>query len=137
MMRLWLMAVLVLGAVPASAADTINGRWITQEKDAVVAIAKCGNALCGRLDKFLVLPKGGKDQRDINNADPAKRQRRLLGLTILSSLTADGDVWRGEIYDPKSGRTYTSEVRRKGAGVLEVKGCFGVLCRTQEWRKAS
>lgn len=136
MMRLWLMAVLVLGAVPASAADTINGRWITQEKDAVVAIAKCGKALCGRLDKFLVLPKGGKDQRDINNADPAKRQRRLLGLTILSSLTADGDVWRGEIYDPKSGRTYTSEVRRKGAGVLEVKGCFGVLCRTQEWRKA-
>lgn len=136
MMRLWLMAVLVLGAVPASAADTISGRWITQEKDAVVAIAKCGKALCGRLDKFLVLPKGGKDQRDINNADPAKRQRRLLGLTILSSLTADGDVWRGEIYDPKSGRTYTSEVRRKGAGVLEVKGCFGVLCRTQEWRKA-
>ncbi|MEA1618953.1 DUF2147 domain-containing protein [Erythrobacter sp. T5W1-R] len=136
MMRRWLMAVLVLGAVPASAADTISGRWITQEKDAVVAIAKCGNALCGRLDKFLVLPKGGKDQRDINNADPAKRQRRLLGLTILSSLTADGDVWRGEIYDPKSGRTYTSEVRRKGPGVLEVKGCFGVLCRTQEWRKA-
>lgn len=136
MMRQWLMAVLVLGAVPASAADTISGRWITQEKDAVVAIAKCGKALCGRLDKFLVLPKGGKDQRDINNADPAKRQRRLLGLTILSSLTADGDVWRGEIYDPKSGRTYTSEVRRKGEGVLEVKGCFGVLCRTQEWRKA-
>jgi len=136
MMRRWLMAVLVLGAVPASAADTISGRWITQEKDAVVAIAKCGNALCGRLDKFLVLPQGGKDQRDINNADPAKRQRRLLGLTILSSLTADGDVWRGEIYDPKSGRTYTSEVRRKGPGVLEVKGCFGVLCRTQEWRKA-
>lgn len=136
MMRLWLMAVLVLGAVPASAADTISGRWITQEKDAVVAIAKCGNALCGRLDKFLVLPQGGKDQRDINNADPAKRQQRLLGLTILSSLTADGDVWRGEIYDPKSGRTYTSEVRRKGPGVLEVKGCFGVLCRTQEWRKA-
>ena len=137
MMRRWLMAVLVLGAVPASAADTISGRWITQEKDAVVAIAKCGNALCGRLDKFLVLPKGGKDQRDINNADPTKRQRRLLGLTILSSLTADGDLWRGEIYDPKSGRTYTSEVRRKGPGVLEVKGCFGVLCRTQEWRKAS
>ncbi len=137
MMRRWLMAVLVLGAVPASAADTISGRWITQEKDAVVAITKCGNALCGRLDKFLVLPKGGKDQRDINNADPAKRHRRLLGLTILSSLTADGDVWRGEIYDPKSGRTYTSEVRRKGPGVLEVKGCFGVLCRTQEWRKAS
>lgn len=139
MMR-FVMIAAVLGlatAAPAQAADAIAGRWVTQEKDAVVAIKRCGKSLCGTLEKFLVLPKGGKDQRDVNNADPAKRERRLLGLTILTSLTPDNDVWRGEIYDPKSGRTYTSEVRRKGAGVLEVKGCFGPLCRTQEWKKAS
>lgn len=139
MMRVLLLAAVMLGAVPsgASAADTINGRWITQEKDAVIAIRKCGKALCGTLERFLVLPAGGADQRDINNADPAKRERRLLGLPILSSLVAEGDVWRGQIYDPKSGRTYTSEVRRKGSGALEVKGCFAMLCRTQEWKKAN
>lgn len=109
---------------------------MTEEKDAVVAIKRCGKALCGTLEKFLVLPAGGIEQRDVNNADPAKRERRLLGLPILLSLTEDKDLWRGQIYDPKSGRIYTSEVRRKGAGALEVKGCFGVLCRTQEWRKA-
>ena len=134
-------AALLAAAAPAQAAEPIAGRWMTQEQDAVVAIKPCGAkakaALCGTLERFLVLPAGGKDQRDINNADPAKRERRILGLTILSSLTLDKDVWRGEIYDPKSGRTYTSEVRRKGAGVLEVKGCFGPLCRTQEWKKAS
>lgn len=140
-MRLMIAAVLVLAAVPAQAADPIGGRWVTQEKDAVVAIKRCGNqakaAWCGTLEKFLVLPAGGADQRDVNNADPAKRERRLLGLPILIRLTEDNDLWRGEIYDPKSGRTYTSEVRRKGANALEVKGCFGMLCRTQEWKKAS
>lgn len=137
MMRFVIFAGLLMAAVPAGAADPIGGRWITQEKDAVVAIKRCGKALCGTLDKYLVLPAGGADQRDVNNSDPAKRQRRLLGVPILISLTEDKDLWRGEIYDPKSGRTYTSEVRRKGAGALEVKGCFGPVCRTQEWKKAS
>lgn len=137
MTRFWLSAVLLGMAVPAQAADPILGRWVTEEKDAVIAIKRCGKALCGTLEKFLVLPAGGLDQRDINNADPAKRERKLLGLPILFSLTEDKDLWRGQIYDPKSGRTYSSEVRRKGPGALEVKGCFGPLCRTQEWRKAS
>ncbi len=128
---------LAVSAAPAYAADPIAGRWVTQEKDAVIAIKRCGKSLCGAIETFLVLPAGGKDQRDVNNADPAKRARRLLGLTILSGLTPDNDVWRGEIYDPKTGRTYISEVRRKGTGALEVKGCFGPLCRTQEWKKAS
>jgi uncharacterized protein (DUF2147 family) len=136
------LAVMTMGmamamAAPAQAADPIAGRWITQEKDAVIAIKRCGKSLCGTLERFLILPSGGKDQRDVNNADPAKRERRLLGLPILMSLTPDKELWRGEIYDPKSGRTYTSEVRRKGTGALEVKGCFGPLCRTQEWKKAS
>ncbi len=134
-------AALLAAAAPAQAAEPIAGRWMTQEQDAVIAIKRCGAkakaALCGTLEKFLVLPAGGTDQRDVNNTDPAKRERRLLGLPILLSLTEDKDVWRGEIYDPKSGRTYTSEVRRKGAGALEVKGCFGPLCRTQEWKKVS
>ncbi|TAD74946.1 MAG: DUF2147 domain-containing protein [Sphingomonadales bacterium] len=124
-------------AVPALATGPITGRWVTGEKDAVVAIAKCGKAVCGRIERFLILPAGGKDQRDVNNADPAKRNRKLLGTAILYGLTEDAGVWRGQVYDPKSGRTYNSEVRRKGDGVLEVKGCFGPICQTQVWRKAS
>lgn len=121
---------------PALAADPITGRWVTAEKDAVVSIAKCGKALCGTIERFLILPKGGKDQRDVNNADPAKRQRKLIGLPILTGLAADDAVWKGQVYDPKSGKTYTSEVRRKDAGTLEVKGCVGFLCQTQVWKKA-
>ena len=68
--------------------------------------------------------------------DPALRKRRLLGLPILSGFTADGDMWRGRIYDPKSGKTYKSQVRRKPDGSLEVKGCVGPFCQTQVWKKA-
>ncbi|HEY6964570.1 MAG TPA: DUF2147 domain-containing protein, partial [Erythrobacter sp.] len=72
-----LAAVLGLAAmVPAAfAAQPITGRWVTAEKDAVVAIAKCGKALCGRIEKFLVMPAGGNVQRVVNNSDPAKRTR--------------------------------------------------------------
>lgn len=124
-------------AVPAQAAEPITGRWVTAEKDAVVSIGKCGKALCGTLEKFLIAPKGGNDQRDEKNADPAKRTRKLIGTPILLNLTDGGEVWRGQVYDPKSGRTYTSEVRRKDAQTIEVKGCVGFLCQTHAWKRAS
>lgn len=136
-MRMAALVLVFAAAAPLAAAEPITGRWVTADKDAVVAIAKCGKALCGRIERFLILPAGGNDQRDVNNSDPDKRQRKLIGTAILSGLTADAGVWRGQVYDPKTGRTYTSEVRRKGGGALEVKGCFGPLCQTQEWKKAS
>lgn len=127
---------LAMLASPAQAAEPIMGRWVTAEKDAVVAIGKCGKAQCGTIERFLILPKGGKDQRDINNSDPAKRTRKLIGTAILTGLVAEQGVWRGQVYDPKTGRSYTSEVRRKDAGTLEVKGCVGPFCQTQVWKKA-
>lgn len=121
----------------AQAAEPVTGRWVTEEKDAVVAIAACGKAMCGTIDRFLVAPPQGLDQRDVNNPEPKLRTRRLLGMPILTSFVADGDLWRGRIYDPKSGKSYRSIIRRKGPNVLEVKGCIGPFCQTQLWRKAA
>lgn len=125
--------------VPAAfAAEPITGRWVTAEKDAVIVIAPCGKALCGTIERFLVAPPQGNDQRDINNPDAAKRKRKLLATTpILSAFTQESDLWRGQIYDPKSGKSYRSVVRRKGPNLLEVKGCIGPFCQTQVWRRAS
>ena len=127
---------LLVAAAPAGAAEPITGRWVTAEKDAVVAIAQCGKALCGRIERFLVPPPQGNDQRDVNNSDPAKRSRKLLGTAILTGLTADGDLWQGQVYDPKQGKTFTAKVRRKPDGTLEMKGCIGPFCQTQVWKKA-
>jgi uncharacterized protein (DUF2147 family) len=136
MRRLALIAAL-LAATPAFASEPVTGRWVTEEKDAVVAIAPCGKAMCGAVDRFLVPPPQGLDQRDINNPDAKLRTRKLLGMQILTSFVADGKVWRGRIYDPKSGKSYRSIIRRKGPNVLEVKGCIGPFCQTQEWKRAS
>lgn len=121
---------------PALAADPVAGRWITEEKDAVVTIGPCGTSVCGRITRFLVPPPDGIDQRDINNDDPAKRKRKLPGMPVLSGFAADGKRWRGQIYDPKSGNTYRSLLRRKDANTLEVKGCIGPFCQTQLWKRA-
>ncbi len=121
--------------LPASAAEPVAGRWVTASGDAVIHIKPCGKTLCGTIERFLVAPPQGDDQRDVNNPDAAKRKRRLLGIAILTGLTDGGDSWRGSIYDPKTGRTYRSEVRRRAA-TLEVKGCFGPLCQTQVWKAA-
>ena len=77
----------------AYAAEPVARRWMTAEKDAVVAIKPCGKAVCGTIDRFLVPPPEGLDQRDINNPDTKLRTRKLLGLAILSGFTAD-DVGR-------------------------------------------
>ena len=135
-LRLSILAAATLMATPALAAEPIQGRWITEEKDAVVLIAKCGKTVCGKITKFLVPPPDGLDQRDINNDDPALRERKLLGLPVLSGFEDDGKRWRGRIYDPKSGNTYRSLLRRKDANTLEVKGCIGPFCQTQLWKRA-
>ena len=126
----------LLLASPALAADPVQGRWITAEKDAVITIAPCGAKLCGRISKFLVAPPQGLDQRDVNNKDASKRSRKLLGMPVLTGFVEDGDEWRGTIYDPKSGKTYRSILRRRNSDTLEVKGCIGPFCQTQVWRKA-
>lgn len=123
-------------SAPAFAADPINGRWVTQDKDAVVSIGKCGQTTCGKIARFLVAPPDGLDQRDIYNPDKKLRARKLLGLPILTSFKQDGDVWRGRIYDPNDGKSYRSVLRRKDANTLEVKGCIGPFCQTQLWRRA-
>jgi len=122
-------------AVPALAAEPIAGQWVTQDRKAVVTIGQCGASTCGKISRFLVAPPDGADQRDINNPDEAKRSRKLMGLLVLTDLRQDGDLWRGDIYDPETGKTYRSVIRRKGANTLEVKGCIAVFCQTQTWKR--
>ncbi|MBX7461402.1 DUF2147 domain-containing protein [Qipengyuania huizhouensis] len=122
-------------ASPLLAAQPVEGKWMTAEGDAVITIGDCGERLCGRITKFLVTPPQGADQRDVNNRNPKLRNRKLLGMPVLTGFIEDGDEWRGEIYDPKSGKTYRSIIRRKNSATLEVKGCLGPFCQTQTWKR--
>ncbi|MEJ6595303.1 DUF2147 domain-containing protein [Parasphingorhabdus sp.] len=123
-------------ATPALAADSIHGDWITQERDAIIKISKCGTSVCGRIYKYLVTPPNGTGQKDIHNPDKKLRDRKLLGMSILTGFTPDGDIWRGKVYDPKSGKTYRSEVSLKSTNSLKMKGCLAFFCQGQDWARA-
>jgi len=135
-MRMLATVAMVLAvATPALAAPApVTGRWLTVEGKALVEVAPCGPALCGRITRVLK-PRPGGPAVDVNNPDARLRTRPIQGITILTGFTADGDKWKGRIYDPESGRTYRSELRREGA-TLKVKGCIGPFCRTQDWTVA-
>ena len=126
----------LLLASPLLAAQPVEGRWVTEERDAVITVGDCGKSLCGRITRFLVAPPQGVDQRDVNNRNASLRNRKLLGMPVLTGFTEDGDEWRGQIYDPKSGKTYRSIIRRLNATTLQVKGCLGPFCQTQTWKRA-
>lgn len=131
-MRTALLLPALLLASPAIAATPIAGRWLTEEGNAVVTIAPCGQQTCGRITRVIKGPPSGP-ALDRNNPDPKLRNRPIEGLTILTSFTDNGSDWRGRIYDPKSGKSYKSIVKREADGNLKVQGCIAFLCRSQRW----
>ena len=102
-MRLLPLAALLLLAAPAQAATPVSGRWLTEDGGAIVTLAPCGPATCGRITRVLKGPPSGRAV-DRNNPDPKLRTRPVEGLTILSGFTDAGKDWRGRIYDPNTGK---------------------------------
>jgi uncharacterized protein (DUF2147 family) len=127
----------LLAASPALAADPIAGRWVTEEGDSIVTIGPCdargGGRTCGRVTTFL-RPPSTPNPTDRNNPDPKLRGRPVLGMAVLTGFADAGKDWRGRIYDPRSGKSYKSILRRDANGTLKVQGCWGPFCRTQNWR---
>ena len=135
--KTWMIAAAMCAAIPAKADAPISGLWVTQSKDGVVEVYPCGAALCGKLVKFLVNPPAGAGAKDMNNPDKALRNRTILGMNVLTGFKSDGKEWKGQIYDPKSGKTYRSIVYKGKSGNLVVKGCIGPFCQAQTWTPVS
>ena len=122
--------------------DSILGNWQTGNKLAKVQIYKSGDKYFGKII-WLKEPndKEGKPKTDILNPDKKLQQRPLMGLLMLKDFVYDEDyVWKGgEIYDPKSGKTYSCKITLKDNGkTLNVRGYIGIslLGRTDVWTRA-
>mgnify|MGYP005750538813 FL=1 len=136
-----LLVYLFLGLSQASAQteSSILGVWYNTEKTAQVEILKAGSEYIGKIVWLKEPIRDGKPATDQENSDPKLRSRPLMGLNILEGLKYSGGIWKGgEIYDPKSGKTYSCEVKLKSSDILEVKGYLGFsfVGRTVEWTKA-
>ncbi|KQS01758.1 hypothetical protein ASG11_13010 [Sphingomonas sp. Leaf357] len=110
------------------------GRWITQDGAAIIAIGPCGGGLCGRIARILRRDPGAAET-DVNNPDPRLRHRRADSVVILAGFVADGARWRGQVYDPRSGRTYRSFIATADGRTLDVRGCVLMFCQSQTWRR--
>jgi uncharacterized protein (DUF2147 family) len=130
------LAVIALFLAPPTPAASIDGLWRTENGKALVRIGRCGESRCGRIAKLLIAPPPGKDH-DINNPDPALRGRAMLGLPVLTGFTRQDGEWRGTIYDPEHGKSYRSILEASDGGMLKVKGCISIFCKTQTWRLVS
>ena len=87
----------------------------------------------------IVGSKSGEARYDKNNPDESKRDRRLLGITILEGLeyVGDGEFENGEIYDPNNGKTYKAKATQTGPDTLDARGYIGIslIGKTQTWHR--
>ena len=117
--------------------DAILGIWFNEEKDAKIKVYKENGKFYGKI----VWHKTGEgiSPFDENNPDPELQKRKKVGLVILTDFEFDGGQWEeGEIYDPKSGKTYSCIIKLQKDGSLHVRGYIGIslLGRTTHWTKA-
>ena len=124
------MLTLGLSMLSASATPTTNpaGTWLTANGRGVVAIAQCGDSLCGRIV--------GIDREPTEPMPTDVDGHSQCGLTIITNgrPAADG-AWLGKITDPRNGNAYPALGDRDGN--LHLRGFVGIplLGSTQIWRR--
>jgi len=130
---------LLLTAGTAMAADDMKasaaeGIW-QSESGGYVELYEQGDTFEGTI----VGSKSGETRYDKDNPDESKRDRRLLGLTLLHGLkyAGDGKFEGGEIYDPNNGKTYKAKATQKGPDTLDVRGYIGfsLIGKSQTWTR--
>jgi uncharacterized protein (DUF2147 family) len=127
---------LAAGAAPlGSAWAGPGGVWRVEDGTANVEIAPCGEALCGTV-AWISKP----ELKDNKNPDISKRNRPVLGITVLQEMKAEGkNSWAGTIYNARDGSTYKAKMSMHGDNTLRVEGCIagGMLCGGQDWSRVA
>ena len=119
-----LLACLVAATPVGAQSPTPVGVWLHANGRIQVAIAPCGERLCGKIVWFKrPNDASGRPRVDFRNPDPALRTRPLLGLTILQGLRRTGErTWDdGQIYNPDDGTDYQALMSIEDNGDLRVR----------------
>lgn len=117
----------------AQSSDPILGKWQNPSGEGRIEIYKKGDKYFGKL--YWIKDAGKKDTK---NPDEKLRTRNIQGLEILKNFTKKGSTYEeGEIYDPKSGKTYSCKMTLKGSDKLDIRGFMGLslLGRTETWKR--
>ena len=125
-------------------APTIEGLWLDEKGEGRIEVAPCGEKLCGAI-VWLLEPYDdeGRETRDTENADPALRERKVLGLRVLEGVKPKPDkkgYWKGgRIYDPDNGKTYRCTLSLDEQGNMKLRGFIGIslIGRNSFWTRVT
>ena len=129
-MKLAAFCLLAIAGNAQAKQDDILGKWMSNEKNLVVEVYKQSDDFKAKIVWF----HNPKDTLqpidqwlDIKNPDESLRNRKILGMDILSGLAYDEDEMKwtdGKIYDATSGKTWDAEVKLHDPKILEVRGYY-------------
>lgn len=139
------MLIFLLGVIPAlsfaQSQDDIIGVWVNPIGSGKIKIFRTGEYYFGNLI-WIDKPNdaNGKPRLDDKNPDASKRDRKIQGLLMLTGFVWDADEkhWhKGEIYDPKSGNTYSCKMTMKNKNELDIRGYIGIslIGRSETWKR--
>lgn len=125
----------------SNAQTEIHNTWWTPEKDGKIKmfLAKDGKTY-GKIS-WLKNPNksDGSPQVDAKNPNPKLRNEPIVGLILFKHFTYEGNnKWiNGEVYDAKSGKTYSCQMTLISKNKLEVRGYMGLpmLGRTETFTR--
>jgi uncharacterized protein (DUF2147 family) len=115
-------------AVAQPRAAPIEGYWRNPIGSAIIAIAPCGDALCGK-----VVWASARGQREV-----ARNTTNVVGTTVLTGLRRSDGRWTGSLYIPDDNIHVSAKLQLLNERKLKLTGCglLGLICRTQVWTRA-
>jgi uncharacterized protein (DUF2147 family) len=130
----------LLGSGARGAPPSATGTWLTADGRAAVDIEACDDKLCGTIAWMKVpLNEQGKPKTDTHNSDETQHARPLCGLRLLWGFSPEGGgAWSGgQIYDPATGDSYSSNFHVQPDGTLLLRGYLGISLfgKSQVWTR--
>jgi uncharacterized protein (DUF2147 family) len=124
------LAALMQSAAQGTAQPSILGQWRSPGGNSIIAIAPCGETLCGTVawasDKAKQASRKTTDQ--------------LVGTQLLTGLEQKSATrWQGRLFIPDKNMRATAKIDLVSAGQLKVSGCLAgkALCKSELWTRTT
>ena len=132
------------GQAQAASADP-TGIWRKAqqgEHPGKIEVFRCGSGkryICAKIIWLKNPIYKGRPLIDVRNGNPSMRGRKILGLQIIKGMAPSGpNVWKGNIYNPEDGNTYSATLTLVSRNKINLKGCKGwILCGERTWLRTS
>jgi uncharacterized protein (DUF2147 family) len=117
----------ILFASAAAQPAPIEGLWKNPIGSAIIAVAPCGEALCGK-----VVWASARGKREV-----AGTTSHVVGTTVLTALRPKGKDWAGKLFIPDDNIHVSARLQLISPSQLKLTGCAvaGLFCRSQIWTR--